>query len=294
MATLQFLTTACSNPGGIRPTRPSTTSRGGMRSSKQLMWGGRIRSSLHSGERGGEGARAYMQVPMVIEQSERGERAYDIFSRLLKDRIVCINGPIYDDTAHVVVAQLLFLESDNPSEPIYMYLNSPGGSVFSIRLVKILGLLSSTSLLNMATPWNMMRGRLMIGSVVLNKLLMVERLPLKIEERRQCTFSTFGRYVGDTLKKISHGNRGEGIVDPPTSSYAAGEHTFKIHWKNYNHSRGTTYASGWTDGQEGHCKVCFGGQGLGHDNFQPRDMNSLDLISMEYGRQALIMASKSK
>ncbi|KAE9455548.1 hypothetical protein C3L33_12549, partial [Rhododendron williamsianum] len=70
-----------------------------------------------------------MQVPMVIEQSERGERAYDIFSRLLKDRIVCINGPIFDDTAHVVVAQLLFLESDNPSEPIYMYLNSPGGSV---------------------------------------------------------------------------------------------------------------------------------------------------------------------
>ncbi|KAI8560694.1 hypothetical protein RHMOL_Rhmol04G0276600 [Rhododendron molle] len=130
MATLQFLTTACSNPGGIRPTRPSTTSRCSMRSSKQLVWGGRIRNSLHCGERGGgEGARAYMQVPMVIEQSERGERAYDIFSRLLKDRIVCINGPIYDDTAHVVVAQLLFLESDNPSEPIYMYLNSPGGSV---------------------------------------------------------------------------------------------------------------------------------------------------------------------
>ncbi|KAG5554088.1 hypothetical protein RHGRI_011831 [Rhododendron griersonianum] len=133
MATLQFLTTACSNPGGIRPTRPSTTSRCGMRSSKQLVWGGRIRNSLHSGERGGEGARAYMQVPMVIEQSERGERAYDIFSRLLKDRIVCINGPIFDDTAHVVVAQLLFLESDNPSEPIYMYLNSPGGSVTAAK-----------------------------------------------------------------------------------------------------------------------------------------------------------------
>jgi ATP-dependent Clp endopeptidase proteolytic subunit ClpP len=66
---------------------------------------------------------------MVIETSSRGERAYDIFSRLLKERIICINGPISDDTAHVVVAQLLFLESENPSKPINMYLNSPGGAV---------------------------------------------------------------------------------------------------------------------------------------------------------------------
>jgi len=66
---------------------------------------------------------------MVIEHSSRGERAYDIFSRLLKERIICINGPISDDTAHVVVAQLLFLESENPSKPIHMYLNSPGGAV---------------------------------------------------------------------------------------------------------------------------------------------------------------------
>lgn len=73
--------------------------------------------------------RSYSLIPMVIENSSRGERAYDIFSRLLKERIVCINGPISDDTAHVVVAQLLFLESENPSKPIHMYLNSPGGSV---------------------------------------------------------------------------------------------------------------------------------------------------------------------
>jgi hypothetical protein len=73
--------------------------------------------------------RAYSLIPMVIETSSRGERAYDIFSRLLKERIVCINGPISDDTAHVVVAQLLFLESENPSKPINMYLNSPGGAV---------------------------------------------------------------------------------------------------------------------------------------------------------------------
>ncbi|GAA0147469.1 serine protease [Lithospermum erythrorhizon] len=73
--------------------------------------------------------RKYSLIPMVIEHSSRGERAYDIFSRLLKERIICINGPIADDTAHVVVAQLLFLESENPSKPIHMYLNSPGGAV---------------------------------------------------------------------------------------------------------------------------------------------------------------------
>lgn len=73
--------------------------------------------------------RWYGLIPMVIEHSSRGERAYDIFSRLLKERIICINGPISDDTSHVVVAQLLFLESENPSKPIHMYLNSPGGAV---------------------------------------------------------------------------------------------------------------------------------------------------------------------
>ncbi|KAK4400213.1 ATP-dependent Clp protease proteolytic subunit, mitochondrial [Sesamum angolense] len=78
---------------------------------------------------GSGGRRCYGLIPMVIEHSSRGERAYDIFSRLLKERIICINGPISDDTAHVVVAQLLFLESENPSKPIHMYLNSPGGAV---------------------------------------------------------------------------------------------------------------------------------------------------------------------
>jgi hypothetical protein len=72
---------------------------------------------------------------MVIEHSSRGERAYDIFSRLLKERIVCINGPINDDTSNVVVAQLLFLESENPSKPIHMYLNSPGGHVTAGDLI---------------------------------------------------------------------------------------------------------------------------------------------------------------
>ncbi|HEX7037251.1 MAG TPA: ATP-dependent Clp endopeptidase proteolytic subunit ClpP [Pseudomonadales bacterium] len=68
-------------------------------------------------------------VPMVIEQSARGERAYDIYSRLLKDRIVFVVGPIEDNVANLVVAQLLFLESENPDKDISLYINSPGGSV---------------------------------------------------------------------------------------------------------------------------------------------------------------------
>ena len=68
-------------------------------------------------------------VPMVVEQSARGERAYDIYSRLLKDRIVFMVGPVDDQVANLVVAQLLFLESENPDKDISLYINSPGGSV---------------------------------------------------------------------------------------------------------------------------------------------------------------------
>jgi len=70
-------------------------------------------------------------VPMVVEQTNRGERAYDIFSRLLKERIIFISGAIEDVTATLVVAQLLFLEADNPKKEIAMYINSPGGVVTS-------------------------------------------------------------------------------------------------------------------------------------------------------------------
>ncbi|KAI8014214.1 hypothetical protein LOK49_LG05G02292 [Camellia lanceoleosa] len=69
--------------------------------------------------------RSHSLIPMVIEHSTRGERAYDIFYRLLKERIIYINGPISDYTTHVVVTRLLYLESENPSKPINMYLNSP-------------------------------------------------------------------------------------------------------------------------------------------------------------------------
>jgi ATP-dependent Clp protease protease subunit len=68
-------------------------------------------------------------VPMVIEQSGRGERAYDIYSRLLKERVVFLVGPVNDHTANLIVAQLLFLESENPDKDISLYINSPGGSV---------------------------------------------------------------------------------------------------------------------------------------------------------------------
>lgn len=81
------------------------------------------------------GARTNMEtvglgmIPMVIEQSGRGERSYDIYSRLLKERVVFLVGPVNDQTANLVVAQLLFLESENPDKDISFYINSPGGSV---------------------------------------------------------------------------------------------------------------------------------------------------------------------
>jgi Protease subunit of ATP-dependent Clp proteases len=70
-------------------------------------------------------------VPMVVEQTSRGERAYDIFSRLLKERVIFVNGPVHDGMATLIVAQLLHLEAENPSKEISMYINSPGGVVTS-------------------------------------------------------------------------------------------------------------------------------------------------------------------
>lgn len=68
-------------------------------------------------------------VPMVVEQSSRGERAYDIYSRLLKERVIFMVGPVEDNMANLIVAQMLFLESENPDKDIHLYINSPGGSV---------------------------------------------------------------------------------------------------------------------------------------------------------------------
>ena len=80
-------------------------------------------------EKNGNEAKGLGLIPMVIEQSGRGERAYDIYSRLLKERVVFLVGPVTEITANLIVAQLLFLESENPDKDIFFYINSPGGSV---------------------------------------------------------------------------------------------------------------------------------------------------------------------
>jgi ATP-dependent Clp protease protease subunit len=79
--------------------------------------------------RGGLDVRALGLIPMVVEQTSRGERAYDIYSRLLKERVIFCVGPVEDHMANLIVAQLLFLESENPDKDVYLYINSPGGSV---------------------------------------------------------------------------------------------------------------------------------------------------------------------
>ena len=93
-----------------------------------------VRNSIYGGNFSGAQAAAQDvqglgMVPMVIEQSGRGERSYDIYSRLLKERVIFLVGPVNDQTANLVVAQLLFLESENPDKDISFYINSPGGSV---------------------------------------------------------------------------------------------------------------------------------------------------------------------
>lgn len=82
-----------------------------------------------SGDHGALDAQALNLVPIVVEQTPRGERSYDIYSRLLKERVVFCVGPVEDYMANVIVAQLLFLESENPDKDIHLYINSPGGSV---------------------------------------------------------------------------------------------------------------------------------------------------------------------
>src|SRR6201747_343739 len=74
-------------------------------------------------------------VPMVVEQTARGERSYDIYSRLLKERIIFLTGPVFDQVSSLICAQLLFLESENPSKDISFYINSPGGVVYSALAV---------------------------------------------------------------------------------------------------------------------------------------------------------------
>ena len=88
-----------------------------------------MRCRLGTGEAGGGGALHAQLIPMVVEQTNRGERAYDIFSRLLKDRIIFLGTPIDDIDANLIIAQLLFLEAEDPDKDIFVYINCPGGSV---------------------------------------------------------------------------------------------------------------------------------------------------------------------
>lgn len=93
-----------------------------------------VRNSIYGGnfaspQAAAQDVQGLGMVPMVIEQSGRGERSYDIYSRLLKERVIFLVGPVNDQTANLVVAQLLFLESENPDKDISFYINSPGGSV---------------------------------------------------------------------------------------------------------------------------------------------------------------------
>ena len=85
--------------------------------------------NIQYGGREAQETQAFGMIPMVIEQSGRGERSYDIYSRLLKERVIFLVGPVNDHVANLVVAQLLFLESENPDKDISFYINSPGGSV---------------------------------------------------------------------------------------------------------------------------------------------------------------------
>jgi ATP-dependent Clp protease protease subunit len=89
----------------------------------------RYREYLHDTGRGALDTQGLGLIPMVIEQSGRGERAYDIYSRLLKERVIFLIGPVEDMGANLIVAQMLFLESENPEKDISIYINSPGGSV---------------------------------------------------------------------------------------------------------------------------------------------------------------------
>mmetsp|Transcript_2682 Transcript_2682/g.6305 ORF Transcript_2682/g.6305 Transcript_2682/m.6305 type:complete len:263 (-) Transcript_2682:105-893(-) len=93
-------------------------------------WGGNMTAPMNANE--GSVAEPWNMstlVPMVVEQTHRGERAYDIYSRLLKERIIFLQGPVHDGMSAAICAQLLFLEADHPEKPIQMYINSPGGSV---------------------------------------------------------------------------------------------------------------------------------------------------------------------
>src|SRR5258708_1270297 len=128
----------CGHPGPVAMPRSSRlflrgAGAGGIRCATREASAGRFRAAPAQGAKMRDPRDTYMNyiVPMVVEQTVRGERSYDIYSRLLKERIIFITGPIEDGMSTLVVAQLLFLEAETPKKEISMYINSPGGAVTS-------------------------------------------------------------------------------------------------------------------------------------------------------------------
>lgn len=163
-------------------------------------------------------------VPIVVEQTNRGERAYDIFSRLLKDRIIFIGGPITDAVANLVIAQLLFLESEDPEKDISIYINSPGGLVYSglalydtIRYIKpkvatiCMGIAASMAALLLAAGDKGKRYALPNSRVMIHQPLGgaegqaadIEIQAREIINLREITNNLLAKHTGQPLEKIS-------------------------------------------------------------------------------------------
>ena len=163
-------------------------------------------------------------VPIVVEQTNRGERAYDIFSRLLKDRIIFIGGPINDAVANLVIAQLLFLESEDPEKDISIYINSPGGLVYSglalydtIQYVKpkvatiCMGVAASMAALLLAAGTKGKRYALPNSRVMIHQPLGgaegqaadIEIQAREIINLREITNNLLAKHTGQPLEKIS-------------------------------------------------------------------------------------------
>jgi len=163
-------------------------------------------------------------VPIVIEQTNRGERAYDIFSRLLKDRIIFIGGPITDSLANLVIAQLLFLESEDPEKDISIYINSPGGLVYSglalydtIQYIKpkvatiCMGVAASMAALLLAAGTKGKRYALPNSRVMIHQPLGgaegqasdIEIQAREILNLREITNNLLAKHTGQPLEKIS-------------------------------------------------------------------------------------------
>ncbi|KAH7547547.1 hypothetical protein FEM48_Zijuj01G0321400 [Ziziphus jujuba var. spinosa] len=185
----------------------------------------------------GGARRSYGLIPMVIEHSSRGERAYDIFSRLLKERIICINGPISDDTAHVVVAQLLFLESENPSKPIHMYINSPGGHVTAVGLeTQAAGISNSSTWFGF---WCMIERELVIGGYCLKDHLSLAIYDTMQYIRSPISTICLGQAASMGSLLLAAGTKGERrslpnatvMVHQPSGGYSGQAKDMTIHTK---------------------------------------------------------------